>query len=521
MAGRRLAEVVPGADRGSAKEMVIALPADTTDASSAHDQTAWSRSGAAESRSGGADVSGLDAVDPLADACSPISETEAERLIRAICFKTGPPGTIGAELEWLVRDSTNPAQNVPFSRIGKVFDSLQKPGVLPGAGLLTLEPGGQVELSTAPAKDLSDCVAAASDDLAVLHEAFGDAGLVLTGHGLDPLRRPSRVLELPRYAAMEEYFDRGGEWGRLMMCSTASVQVCVDAGFEDDGTSGYAFRWRLLHALGPILVAAFANSPLRRGQPTGWKCTRQLVWSRLEPCRTRSPAGAEPGGPGQLGAPAAPPTTTGNGSDDARELWVRYAMDAEVLCVRRPDGQPWTVPAGLTFRDWVRGADRHRAAPTADDLNYHLSTLFPPVRPRGHLELRMIDAQQGDGWIVPVAVVAALTDDPVAADAAMAAAEQVWQPSGSPGDIPSQRTGVVPGNETSPWLRAAKLGLADPELARAARRCFAAAEASLSRSNAPPPVRAAVAAFAERYVWRGTCPADDILDSLADLEGQP
>jgi glutamate--cysteine ligase len=508
--------------------MVIALPADTTDAASAHNQTA-------RSRSRGADARGLEDVAPPAEACSPISETDAERLIGAICFKTGPPGMIGAELEWLVLDNTNPAQNVPFSRISKVYDSLQKPGILPGAGLLTLEPGGQVELSTAPAKDLSDCVAAASDDLAVLHEAFADAGLVLTGHGIDPLRQPSRVLKLPRYAAMEEYFDRGGQWGRLMMCSTASVQVCVDAGFEDDGTSGCGFRWRLLHALGPILVAAFANSPLRRGQPTGWKCTRQLVWSRLDPCRTRSPAGAEPGSSAQLGTLAAPAATAGNGSDEAREHWARYAMDAEVLCVRRPDGEPWTVPAGLTFRDWVRGADGHLAgrprapgqpesdvppAPTADDLNYHLSTLFPPVRPRGHLELRMIDAQQGDGWIVPVAVVSALIDDPVAADAAMATAEQVWQPSESPGRIPSQRMSLVPGPGTSPWLRAARLGLADPVLARAAQQCFDAAEASLSRSNAPPFVRTAVATFADRYVRRGRCPADDILDSLAELEGQ-
>ena len=515
--------LVPTAD--PPRGWVIALPADTTDASSAHNQTA-------RSRSGGIDEGGLEAVDPLAGARSALSESEAERLIGAICFKTGPPGTIGAELEWLVIDDANPAQSVPFSRISKVFDSLQKPGILPGAGLLTLEPGGQVELSTAPAKDLSDCVAAASDDLAVLHEAFGDAGLVLTGHGIDPLRSPSRVLDLPRYAAMEEYFDRGGYWGRLMMCSTASVQVCVDAGLEHDGTSGYAFRWRLLHALGPILVAAFANSPLRRGQPTGWKCTRQLVWSRLDPCRTRSPAGAEPASRAQLGAPAAAATTAGIVSDDAREHWVRYAMDAEVLCVRRPNGQPWTVPAGLTFRDWVRGADRHRAgrprapgslewaAPTADDLNYHLSTLFPPVRPRGHFELRMIDAQRGDGWIVPVAVVAALTDDPVAADAAMAATEQIWQPSGSPGPISSESTNVVPVNESSPWLRAARLGLADPVLARAAQECFDAAEASLSRSKAPPPVRAAVAAFAEQYVRRGRCPADDILDSLGYPEGQ-
>jgi glutamate--cysteine ligase len=461
------------------------------------------------------------------DTDAPLSETAAERHIGAICFKTGPPGTIGAELEWLVRDSADPLLAVPFDRIQQVFDSLKKPGVLPGAGLLTLEPGGQVELSTAPAKDLSDCIAVTSGDLAVLHEAFGDAGLILTGRGIDPLRRPNRVLELPRYAAMEEFFDRDGYWGRLMMCSTASVQVCVDAGLDDHGTLGCAFRWRLLHALGPVLVGAFANSPLRRGQPTGWKCTRQLVWSRLDPGRTRSPAGAEPNDPATaLPAEDAP--------DAAREHWVRYAMDAEVLCVRSPDGQPWTVPAGVTFRDWLRGSGQPLAPgraeadipapPTADDLDYHLSTLFPPVRPRGHLELRMIDAQPGDGWIVPVSVVSALTDDPVAADAAMAAAEPVWQHNAAD---PSQagarsrpRAGGRSRDETSPWLRAARLGLADPVLARAAQRCFDAAAAALARAGAPFAARNAVDDFAERYVQRGRCPADDILESIAHLEGQ-
>jgi glutamate--cysteine ligase len=462
-----------------------------------------------------------------ADHPSPLSEVAAERHIGAISFKTGPPGTIGAELEWLVRDRADPSLAVPFDRIQHVFDSLKKPGVLPGAGLLTLEPGGQVELSTAPAKDLSDCIAVTSGDLAVLHQAFGDAGLILTGRGIDPLRRPNRVLELPRYAAMEEFFDRDGHWGRLMMCSTASVQVCVDAGLDDDGSSGCAFRWRLLHALGPVLVGAFANSPLRRGQPTGWKCTRQLVWSRLDPGRTRSPAGAEPSDPA-----AAVPVQAA--SDTTREHWTRYAMDAEVLCVRSPDGQPWTVPAGLTFRDWLRGSGQLRApgspdtdlpaAPTADDLDYHLSTLFPPVRPRGHLELRMIDAQPGDGWIVPVSVVSALTDDPAAADAAMAATEPVWQdhgPAASPADTVSrQRAASRAREETSPWLRAARLGLAEPVLARAAQRCFDAASAALARTGAPIEARTAVDDFAERYVQRGRCPADDILDSIAHLEGQ-
>ena len=424
----------------------------------------------------------------------PLSEVEAERLIGAVCFKTGPPEKIGAELEWLVHDRHDPALPVRFDAIRQILSCLGQPGTLPGAGVLTLEPGGQVELSTAPAKNLSECVAAASGDLAIMREAFAEAGLVLTGFGYDPHRLPRRVLDLPRYAAMERYFDRRGPWGRLMMCSTASVQVCVDAGLDDDGAAGYPFRWRLLHAIAPVLVAAFANSPLRRGRPTGWKCTRQLVWAKLDPCRTRAPAGAEPDGPGL----------------DTRAGWTGYAMDADVLCLRRPDGQPWVVPAGLTFRDWLRQAAAGAGppawpGPTEDDLAYHLSTLFPPVRPRGHFELRMIDAQPGDGWIVPVALVSALADDPIAAGAAMAAVEPVWRPAWSrPG-------GQAAGRGTDPWLRAARCGMADPVLAWAAAECFGAADAALARSAAPPLIRNAVADFADRYVRRGRCPADDLL----------
>jgi glutamate--cysteine ligase len=285
------------------------------------------------------------------------------------------------------------------------------------------------------------------------------------------------------------------------------VQVCVDAGLEHDGASGYGFRWRLLHALGPVLVATFANSPLRRGKPTGWKCTRQLVWSRLDPCRTHAPPGAEP--------------HSASGSDP-RGGWVRYAMDADVLCLRRPDGEAWTVPAGLSLRDWLNGA--REPGPTADDLTYHLSTLFPPVRPRGHLELRMIDAQPGDGWIVPVALVTALVDDPVAADAAMAATEPVWRSPvprpRAPASLRAEPDGAAAPRQESPWLRAARHGLADPVLACAARQCFEAASASLVRSDAPPHITAAVAEFASRYVLRGRCPADDVLDTITTtLEG--
>jgi ergothioneine biosynthesis glutamate--cysteine ligase EgtA len=428
-----------------------------------------------------------------------LSERDAEHRVHGICFKTGPPGVVGVELEWLVCDRLDPVRPVSHQEVRDHLAALDVPGRLPGNGRLTVEPGGQVELSSAPAAAVGDCVQAACRDLAAMRAALQPAGLTLVGHGIDPYRPPSRVLDLPRYAAMEEFFDRGGHWGRLMMCSTASVQVCMDAGYETPGPEGFRFRWRLMHALGPVLVAAFANSPLRAGRPTGWKSTRQLVWARLDPTRTRAPGGAEPAVAGRDGPD--------HDQLDPRGQWASYALDAKVMCVRRDGSQVWNAPAGLTFRDWLRGAGERR--PTGDDLDYHLSTLFPPVRPQGHLELRVIDAQPADGWIVPAAVVAALLDDPVAADLAMAAAEPVWH-GNKHGSWASQAGGAG----TSPWPDAARLGPADPVLARAGQACFEAAEAALSRAGAPQPVRHAVTTFADRYISRGRCPADDMLEEL-------
>ena len=160
----------------------------------------------------------------------PLTESDAEEHIHGICFKTGPPGKVGVELEWLVRDGRDPGLRVDQQRVAAALAGLGAPGALPGGGRLTTEPGGQVEISSAPAEGLGPCVDITCRDLAALRHAVLPAGLCLTGEGLDPLRSPHRVLEVPRYAAMEEFFNRAGPWGRLMMCSTASVQVCLDAG---------------------------------------------------------------------------------------------------------------------------------------------------------------------------------------------------------------------------------------------------------------------------------------------------
>nr|BEK69630.1 ergothioneine biosynthesis glutamate--cysteine ligase EgtA [Kitasatospora purpeofusca] len=423
---------------------------------------------------------------PPAATVTPLTESAARNHMTGVCFKIGPPRLVGVELEWFVHDDRCPDEPVPPERLHAALDALPLGGpdgnTLPSGAVLTLEPGGQVELSSPPADSLTGCVADTRRDLAALRNAFAAQGLRLTGTGTDPLARPRRmVLDHPRYVAMEHHFASAGPWGRIMMTGTASLQVCLDAGTES-GPQALERRWRLAHRLGPVLVAAFANSPVLDGRPTGHRSTRQTVWSRMDPSRTLAPAPDH---------------------GDPREAWTRYVLDAQVLCVRRRDGLPWTAPSGLTFLDWLRG--RGERPPTLADLDYHRTTLFPPVRPRGHLELRMIDAQPGDGWIVPAALVTALLDDPVAADTALAALEPLEPPPGTSGPRAPR---------SDAWRRAAALATADPELRRAALTCFAAADAALGRLPGAEPLRATVAAFAERYPARGRCPADDQLDAL-------
>ncbi|WP_031482384.1 ergothioneine biosynthesis glutamate--cysteine ligase EgtA [Streptomyces bicolor] len=405
-----------------------------------------------------------------------VTEAEVEALVRGICFKTGPPRTLGVEVEWLVHELRSPQLPVTPERLEAAYAALR---TVPLTSALTVEPGGQLELSSPPAASLMECIGTVSADLAAARAVLREHDLGLVGIGNDPWHSPRRFLREPRYDAMEACLDRVGPAGRAMMCTSASVQVCLDAGYEEPGPLGHGRRWWLAHQLGAVLVAVFANSPLAGREPTGWLSTRQLLWTEI--------------GPGRAGAPPL--------DGDPRSAWARHVLDAPVMCVRR-DGGPWDVPDGLTFRDWTRsGAPR---PPTHEDLDYHLTTLFPPVRPRGHLELRMIDAQPGeDGWIVPLAVTTALFDDPEAAETAYRAVKPL-----------AERALALSAPHNPLWIDAARSGLADRELREVAVECFAAALEALPRLGATTEVTEAVAAYRDRYVVKGRCPADDLLDEL-------
>ncbi len=363
----------------------------------------------------------------------PVNETirnreQAEGYIALVCFKHGPPVHHGLELEWTVHHQSDPTRPLEADLLWQSLGPYAPPTVnpesphrtLPAGSRITVEPGGQLEVSTPPSDSVAALISAVRIDTAALGSLVAERGFVLGQQGTDPLRPPRRLLHTPRYDALEVSFDRVGSLGRQMMNSTASLQVCVDAGEPTE----LADRWRAVHALGPPLVAMFANSPSLCGAPTGW------VSSRLRAVLGMSP----------------PSTTPPVDTHDPVAHWVRLALEVPLVVLRRPRGS-WTPPTGMTFADWIAaGSGQHGQAPTYDDLDYHLSTLFPVVRPRGYLEVRYLDQQPADGWIAPTALLAALLSTPATVDLALEAAEPA---SGS-------------------WVQAARDGLTDPVLGRAA-----------------------------------------------------
>jgi glutamate--cysteine ligase len=396
----------------------------------------------------------------------PLSEQAAEEYLARNAFHTCSPQLVGARLEWLVRHAENPVRPVAAALVEAALSG----------GQHSLTPGGGIRVSTPPYRSLNDLVHHTASDLSGVRGALAAAGLATMNSALDPFRSPRAAVRSPRHAATERYFNLAGtgDSGRWTIYATASLSVRLDAGHAQPGPLGFRRRWALAHAVGPVLVAAFANSPLLAAAPTGWRSTRQALLLQLDPGRTAPPAPGDP-----------------------RESWSRYVLDASVAYIRERR-TPWTAPAGLTFREWIRsGAPR---PPTLDDLDEHLGTLYPPVRPNGQLELRMVDAQPGDGWVVPVAVIAGLFADAKAGDAALAATERLH----------ARRRPYRSG----PWARAARHGLRDPELAAAALECFHTSYEVLARTGTSPAIRQAVAEFIEAYVARGRCPADDVLDTL-------
>jgi glutamate--cysteine ligase len=402
-----------------------------------------------------------------------LTPADVHDFVRRHCFgpggpeRAGPP-RVGVELELLTLAGAEPLRRPAADDLIDAVAVVA--AALPSGSGITLEPGGQVEVSSRPLAGVRAALAATAADLDALRTGLAAAGIETAAVGLDPARPPRRIVSGPRYDAMEAYFGGSGGAGMAMMCGTASVQVNLDLGEAAVAER----RWRLAHAVGPVLVAAFANSPLAGGRPTGARSSRQQIWSALD--RGRCAPVVEAGSPRSL-TPA--------------DTWARYALAADVMLIRSPD-RFHPLGGGLAFGAWM-GGGHELGYPTLDDFAYHLTTLFPPVRPKGWLELRMLDAVPDPWWQVAVAVTAALLDDPAAFDVA------------------ERACGPVAGC----WVEAAAHGLAHPGLASAARTCFAAAVAAMPGLGVGRQTIGAVQEFFDRYVERRRCPGDDLVEAWA------
>ena len=243
-----------------------------------------------------------------------------------------------------------------------------------GGGAISLEPGGQFELSGAPVETVHQTCSELMAHLAQVREVAGPLGIGFLGLGMAPTwtRAEMPVMPKGRYRIMTAYMPKVGTLGLDMMYRTCTVQTNLDFSSEADMVK----KLRVGLALQPIATALFANSPFTEGKPNGLLSFRSEIWRDTDPDRSGMlPWAFEPG----MGF----------------ERWVDYALDVPMYFVKR--GDDYVDVAGQSFRDLLAGKlpglPGERA--TISDWANHLSTIFPEVRLKRYLEMRGAD---GGPW---------------------------------------------------------------------------------------------------------------------------
>jgi len=272
---------------------------------------------------------------------------------------------------------------------------------------ISFEPGGQIEISSAPHSSVSSLIESTQALIGLLQDAMATDGIELLARGVDPYNDIDAVplqLRRDRYQRMTRYFESIGPSGVRMMRQTAALQINLERG-EDP-----KFRWRILNHLAPIVVGLFANSRDYAGKRTEWASYRSRLWRTLDPSRT------------------------GIIYDDSayEQRYLSFALNAFAI---RSGGEGRSY---RTFREWMIDPQVNEA-----EWQFHLSTLFPEVRPKEYFELRSADTIDPAHLFAPLVFVTGLVYDP---DSSVSASEVLGLP--DPMLLP----------------RAASLGLKDPEV---------------------------------------------------------
>ena len=238
-------------------------------------------------------------------------------------------------------------------------------------GSITLEPGGQFELSGAPLQTIFQTCEELDKHLKLVREVADPLGISFLGLGFSPLWTLAETPRMPksRYGIMTAYMPKVGNLGLDMMYRSCTVQVNLDFADEADMVK----KLRVSLALQPIAAALFANSPFTEGKPNGYLSFRSAIWLDTDPARSGMLPFAFEDGMGY-------------------ERYVDYALDVPMYFVRR-DGRYIDV-AGASFRDFLDGRlpQLPGEKPTLTDWADHLTTLFPEVRLKRFLEMRGADS---------------------------------------------------------------------------------------------------------------------------------
>lgn len=327
--------------------------------------------------------------------------------VRSRLFKSTTSAlTIGAELELLpVMASTGVAAPIDSASGLSLSAALRRAAVrlnweeirsddgapswkLPDASRLSFEPGGQLEISSRPYRSCSALVMSLQQTVRDVSAVAGEAGIELVALGADPYNDIAAVplqLRGDRYVRMTRYLEARGEFGIRMMRQTAALQISVEHGPRP------LERWALLNALAPYIISLFANSSRYAGRDTGHASYRAHFWRKLDGSRT--------GVPFESSAPA--------------ERYARFALEAGAM--RADNGMGEFHEFRSLLKDELLGWD---------DWHFHLSTLFPEIRPKEYFEIRSADTVAAEDLAAPLAFVAGLVYDECASDAVLALLEE-------------------------------------------------------------------------------------------------
>jgi glutamate--cysteine ligase len=237
---------------------------------------------------------------------------------------------------------------------------------------ITLEPGGQIELSGEPCESIHCTYAEFDQHIRELLEVTEPLGIIFLGLGMQPVSRLEQIEWVPkqRYRIMAPYMLKVGKLGQRMMKQTATVQANIDYSDEKDAMA----KFRTGMGLAPVLIAMFANSPICDGQLNGYRSFREHIWTDTD--RNRS---------GLLKFAFAPEVSFAH--------YVEYALDVPMYFIVR--NKNYIDMTDVTFRQFLTSGYRGER-PTIEDWNDHLTTLFPETRIKRYLEIRSVDSQPPD-----------------------------------------------------------------------------------------------------------------------------